>query len=166
MYALRLLLFLLYSYNYNNGFNTSADYLCALLGLKNRRLINLYFKELEPVFGDFYKINASKRRTYGYIHIYSKNNFFIPERRPNELQLSYYKRKWLLYFLNNKCVVKEQLMYVLNTLFSTVYTYLLEYSLSLEKIESCIRTVIENCNGVISKITLAHILLVLDKECV
>lgn len=162
LYALRLLLFLLFSYNYTNGYNTSADYLCELLSIQERQLINVYLKELEPLFGDFYRINPSRRRSYGFIHIYSKNNLFIPEKRPSDTQLSYYKRKWFLYFINHHCSIDCDLTVLLNTLFSYVSYFLLNHSISLDKIEHIIVDVIQQNNFILDYLICPRILLSLE----
>ena len=97
-------------------------------------------EELSTYFGtDFYKLGraANRRYIYGNLTIHSKNPFLIPTAAPADEQLTYYKRKWMLYILNNDIFVCQDcsLLELLNLIFSTVYHWLTK-GVSLELIEN------------------------------
>jgi len=72
LYAMRLLIYILYNYNAATGYRTSYDNLCAKLSIKKRFRIQRYLKEIESVIGkDFFKTskNEVKRYTYGSVSI-------------------------------------------------------------------------------------------------
>lgn len=139
LYALRTLLYILTIYNYDNGCRISCNKIKDALQIQDRSLIIDYMEELSTYFGtDFYKLGraANRRYIYGNLTIHSRNPFLIPTASPADEQLTYYKRKWMLYILNNDIFVCQDcsLLELLNLIFSTVYHWLTK-GVSLELIE-------------------------------
>jgi len=175
LYTLRLLLLILFQYHPKNGANINRGVACELLGIKNPALISKYLKEIgEKVVIDdgFYKEVGDKKSASGYIHFRSKNMDFVPEKRPADNQLSFYKRKWLLYLRANRYsirdivthyIYKTTLMDFLNSIFSKVYFYLQE-GYELRKIEGIIKTVIKEHEYIVDVGLISHISLRLEKN--
>jgi len=171
LYALRLLLLLLFDYHYQNGANGSAAYYCERLQIKDTSLIDSYLKEIEDalLYEKFYEVKKSKKNKNGFIHIYSKNNFLIPENKPADTQMTFYKRKWLMFLLNHNAVLyndpalllhsasyKVDMHMVLNSIFSVVSAYLLK-GYALECLETIIKGVIAESGYLLDFFLLAKI---------
>lgn len=171
LYALRFLLLLLFEYNYKNGCNLNTALICEQLGIENRKLLVGYLKELEDnlFYDTFYQVKNYKRKINNFIHIYSKNVFLMPEDKPADKQLTYYKRKWMLYLYNNKAIIynNDKLVkhntsylinqtYILNRIFSFVSAYLLKGHL-LKQIEAVVENVLEDSCFIIDILVLERI---------
>lgn len=141
LYALRLLLILLSMYDYRHGSKISCNRLCKELGISDRSLIKDYLSELESFLGtDFYEIvpNMRRRLLYGTVLLSPRNSTFVSET-PSDQQLTYYKRRWLLYFINNNMVIDSSfpVSRYLNMIFNNVYAALIR-KIPLECIEKTI----------------------------
>lgn len=139
LYALRTLLCILISYNYNTGLRMSCDRFCEELGIVDRSLIKYYLDELAAYFGDdFFTIRRghNARITYGNVYIGAHKSSLQPEAAPHDEQMTYYKRRWLLNFKHYDmvCDYHFPLSRYLCELFNLVFRAL-EHGISLDVAE-------------------------------
>ena len=156
LYALRTLLYLLTVYSHEHGLKLSCNTVCDTLQIHDRALVVGYLEELSAYLGkDFYIVKkaANKRYIYGNVIIAAKNVFFVPDR-PSDSQLTYYKRRWALYFINNDISIApgESLPELLNLLFTSVYSWMTK-GFALEFIESVYQGKLET-DKIVSKFSI------------
>lgn len=105
LYALRTLLIILDIYKYENGTRISCLEIANRLGISHVFLTVSYMQELEKFYGTgffTFKKNHSRRKgIYGYITIAPRNPYLNAPKSPADMQMTYFKRKWLLFFQNN-----------------------------------------------------------------
>jgi len=169
LYAIRILLLILFFYNFNHGCKLKREDLCELLGIKDKSLVRGYLKELEEYlfYSKFSEIVHSGAANE-YIRVFSKNAFMTPDNKPKTGQMSYYKRKWLLHLLNNKAVVyndpslvsrsKDYILTmndILEKIFSLVSSYLLKGHL-LSNVERAIETVFREAGYILDLFSLSR----------
>jgi hypothetical protein len=172
LYAMRLLLYLLFNYNKAYGYHASYDALCHRLGIRSRSLVHKYLKELEPLLSSYLDFNAEsasgcfyksmpdekKGLHYGRINIFRDNGMMLPDTGIGKDQDSYYKRYWI-------SRIKEA-GYLVSGLHATLADYAdqlyqmashyLKKNLKRALIESLIMEQIE-ADGILNELTMYHI---------
>ena len=142
LYAMRLGIYLLYSYNDDYGYHSSIDNLTLILGIKDRGVVANALKELSLVFGgtSYYSVieDLKRHRRYGYLDIHKRQILFRPQQGIGSEQPSYFKRHMLLRFRSIETGFYEIAGEVdshLSELFA-IASRALEKGLSIEQIEN------------------------------
>lgn len=166
LYATRLLLYLLYCYNVDYGYQITYSSLANVLSVKSRSLIHKYLEELQPILGalcdsSFYESIKDDRKgfLYGRIKIFFHNSMMIPNQGIQDQQDSYYKRFWLnkfndgTYEVDGYHTAKEGFA---TQLFQIASHYITQFNKSRTFVENVIDEQIRYF-GVVSERTIFHI---------
>lgn len=150
LFSMRLLLLLLNQYSKQNGYRVSFDTLCKQLGIKKRRYIHKYIKELHSFLPEDMlteKSNPTKRMKYGSVSIRSYHPSMIPDYELTRTQDTYYARKWVVELKKagfSAINGAGSLHYIGGRICAIVIDFLKEGILTLGFIENSIRTILSD----------------------
>lgn len=161
LYAMRLLIYLLYNYNSSFGYRTSYDNLCSKLSIKKRFRIQRYLKELEPIIGENYfhtTKNIIKRYTYGSISMRSNYYAAKPSSFYEHSQETYYTfhLKERIIRLGFDKITEVGTLHKFAARIGSIVNTFLQKNISLELIENTIFTIITD-HYMLDETTLADI---------
>lgn len=170
LYAMRLLIYLLYNYNQRNGYHSSFDQLCSSLGIKHRRYIHLYIQEINSLFAPHQTLIGERkdkysRKKYGSISMSAYSPRFSPSGHYDLNQESYYLHKWKrkLYMMGLQAVKTSTLSIhqFSHRIVKIVNVFLTKQNLSLVLIEATVENILKE-NYSIDEQTLTDIYIKLN----